>query len=132
MSLAELPPPDPAFFWQWLLSAAAIVWIVGSLVRMKRDLRGSQMVSPQPFLVQAAEQFATKEELGRLATDMEKLESTVEKLAGMMRAGENDLHNRVTQTQTNVAEMKGTMDGHTQLLSRMENKLDRALTRASS
>jgi uncharacterized coiled-coil protein SlyX len=111
MFLANLPSPDPASFWQWLLSAAALLSVAWLVIRIWREVSPrANNFGPQPFVVAAEKQFATQVELDRvtaeLRKDMNALEMQIrdidtrigESQAKIIHAGESrakDIHKRI-------------------------------------
>lgn len=59
----NLPSPEPTAFWQWILSAAAVLWFV----KLVKDLRQPTPEKlPQPMEVKAWTGAPTKEELDKI------------------------------------------------------------------
>jgi uncharacterized coiled-coil protein SlyX len=111
MFLANLPSPDPASFWQWLLSAAAVLTIVWMGLRVWREFSPRpNSFGPQPFVVSAEKRFALQEELDRVAAEfrveMNALEQQIKEIdkrigrsqTEIIAAGESrakDIHKRI-------------------------------------
>lgn len=137
MFLANFPAPDPASFWQVLLSLAALVLFIE---------RGAALVSrfsskPSRREVSFAAEFATRDELERVRTDVEILDKKLTTLEEAVRSGDvriidagevraTKIHERINLIDREIGTLRGTVDGHTQLLARIDNKLDRALARS--
>ncbi len=100
MFLANLPAPDPASFWQWLLSAAAIVGLMLAVLKLWKELRPSRPteISPQPLQVEAFKRFATKDEVDQLSSelreDMETLEMKFARLETAVHESETRIINK--------------------------------------
>jgi TolA-binding protein len=129
MILAQIPDPDPDFFWQWLRSLAASVVFAYYVMRLWKGASGSAVantVGPQPFMVEAVKRFATQEELDRvtaeLRADMNTLEDRIKELDARIGESQTEiihcgeeravaLHKRIDNFQEHTNEQLNVVSG---------------------
>ena len=115
-----------------MMLADAITWdqigllciVLGVVVAIATYFsRGRVEISPQPFEVKAAEQFARKHELERLERDVNLLAKDRKKDAG-------ELHEKINSVDRKVASLEMATSLQNQKLAGMDSKLDRLIERA--
>ncbi|MDR2982003.1 MAG: hypothetical protein LBV12_07115 [Puniceicoccales bacterium] len=121
---ADLPSPDPSHFWQWCLSAAALLATVYTCVCLWQKL----FPKASPPL---NEKFVSRKEYERLSNKVEEVDDKIDarfrEAAIAASASRDKLYTQVNLQREHIAALKNAAEETSKRLYLMDQKLDRVL-----
>jgi hypothetical protein len=137
---SPLPSPDPGAFWQWILSAAAVLWMVRmtqSIWIARRGQTSAVTLGNVPLEVRGAAEFATRRDFETLAEQNRQEHSQIHAKVGGVERGMREeirrdvgeIHTKVNELSRQVSGMQASDEHQTQQLAAISNKIDRLVER---